>query len=76
MTLPAAPERTADSSGWVVGNGDGTKWRRWTDCGPEWTPDISAATRFARREDAEAVHAGDEDAWTVQTYRAASTRTK
>ncbi len=83
MTDAAAPERTAenadagaveaaahhpDSAGWIVGNGDGTKWRQWTDWGPEWTSDRASATRFARREDAEAVHGGDEDAWTVQAY--------
>jgi hypothetical protein len=56
------------TQGWIVGNGDGTKWRHWTDCGPEWVTDRNSATRFARREDAEAVHAADEDAWTVERF--------
>lgn len=54
--------------GWIVGNGDGTKWRYWGAFGPEWTPDRNMATRYARREDAEAVHANDEDAWTIHPY--------
>ncbi|PWJ88446.1 hypothetical protein C8D77_111169 [Mesorhizobium loti] len=55
-------------TGWIVGSGDETRWRCWTALGPEWTEDRSKATRYARREDAEAVHAGDEDAWTVVPY--------
>lgn len=54
--------------GWVVGNADGTRWRAWNDCGPCWVEDRDKATRYARREDAEAVHLNDEDCWTIQAY--------
>ena len=58
----------ADQGGWIVGNGDGTKWRTWGAMGPEWTTDRNTATRYYRREDAEAVHRDDEDAWTVVPF--------
>lgn len=57
-----------DNSGWIVGNGAGTKWRCWVDGMPAWTTGRDKATRYARREDAEAVHHEDEDAWTVEPY--------
>lgn len=58
--------------GWIVGNGDGTRWRTWASGMPEWTDDRDKATRFARREDAENVHREDEDVWRVQPYNAGS----
>lgn len=58
----------ADQGGWIVGNGDGTKWRTWGAMGPEWTTDRNTATRYYRREDAEAVHRDDEDAWTIVPF--------
>ena len=64
LAEPAGEVEPVD--GWIVGNGDGTKWRTWVDGMPGWTDDRSAAIRFARREDAEAVHAEDEDAWKVE----------
>lgn len=53
------------ASGYVIGNGDRTKWRTWGDSGPEWTTDADAALQFVRRRDAEAVAAEDEDAWGI-----------
>ena len=53
---------------WVVGNSDDTQWRTWEDGFPKWTPIKERATRYSRREDAEAVHRDDEDAWTVCAY--------
>lgn len=58
----------AGAHGWIVGSGDGRQWRTWADGSPAWTDNPKLATRFARREDAEAVHAEDEDAWTVVTF--------
>ncbi|ADJ24796.1 hypothetical protein Hden_3001 [Hyphomicrobium denitrificans ATCC 51888] len=66
--LSTLPVNDRHHSAWIVGNGRGTEWRYWTDFGPAWTPDREKATRYARREDAEAVHAADEDAWTVEPY--------
>lgn len=54
--------------GWIVGSGDGKRWRTWKDGWSDWTDDRDQAVRYARREDAEAVHAEDEDAWTIQPY--------
>lgn len=53
-------------AGWIAGNGDGTLWRYWTAEGPQWTGERECATRYARREDAEAVHGEDEDVWTIE----------
>lgn len=56
--------------GWIVGNGSGDKWRKWSPAfGPVWTSDRDKAVRYARRCDAEAVHAADEDAWHIVPYR-------
>jgi hypothetical protein len=66
--LAAAEPR--DGGGWIVGNGAGTLWRTWRDGFSDWTADRVLATRYARREDAEAVHYHDEDAWTVQRFEA------
>lgn len=52
--------------GWVVADGQGTRWRKWGDFGPEWTADRDAALHFARRTDAEAFAKEDEDAWLIQ----------
>lgn len=54
--------------GWIVGSGDGKRFRHWEDGNPTWTDDRTKATRYARREDAEAVHREDEDAWSIQPY--------
>jgi hypothetical protein len=73
------PERTTeivDAAGpapayaWIIGRGDGKRWRTWASGSPEWTDAREEATRFARREDAEAVHREDEDAWIVIPYKA------
>jgi len=56
--------------GWIVGSGDGKRWRTWSDGMSDWTADREQATRYARREDAEAVHREDEDAWTIVPYAA------
>lgn len=55
---------------WIVGSGDRERWRTWASGSPEWTTDRMQATRFARREDAEAVHREDEDAWRVEPLAA------
>lgn len=57
--------------GWIIGNGAGDKWRAWQDGFSCWVDDLSEATRYYRREDAEAVHMHDEDAWRVVTYTTA-----
>lgn len=67
-----SPAPTSEA-GWIVGNGAGTCWRMWKLGNPVWTNDRAKATRYARREDAEAVHAEDEDAWSVVPYSAGST---
>lgn len=59
----------APVGGFVVANGTGTRWRRWVPYeGCVWTENRALATRFARREDAEAVHFDDDDAWLIQPY--------
>lgn len=56
--------------GWIVVSGDGKRFRFWDEVGPNWTTVRAKATRYARRCDAEAVHAGDEDAWSVVPFAA------
>jgi len=51
--------------GWIVSSADGQRFRCWDSSGPAWTDDPKQAVRYARRIDAEAVHAEDEDAWRV-----------
>lgn len=51
--------------GWIVASGDRKRFRCWTNGMSDWTDDHSKAIRYARREDAEAVHQDDEDAWFV-----------
>lgn len=62
---PRPAEAMPVAEGWIVGSGDGKCWRQWADGDTRWTDDPGKATRFARREDAEAVHHEDEDAWRV-----------
>jgi hypothetical protein len=64
--LAALP--ASEPTGWIVANGDGTKWGCWKNGLPDWTYNRDEATRYARREDAEAVHSEDEDAWSIKPY--------
>lgn len=57
-------------SGWIVGNGSDTRWRSWDQGCSIWVDAPEKATRYARREDAEIVHAEDEDAWCIKPYPA------
>lgn len=66
MDLHDAIVRPTPAQGWVVADGQGARWRRWGDFGPEWTSDRHAALHFARRTDAEAFAKEDEDAWLIQ----------
>ncbi|MCG7507105.1 hypothetical protein [Mesorhizobium retamae] len=66
---PATVEAATHEYAWIVGSGDRKRWRIWTDGMPAWTENREQATRFARREDAEAVHREDEDAWTIIPYK-------
>lgn len=59
---------TPHVSGWIIGNSAGDLWRAWVNGCPEWDGDRDKATRYARREDAEAVHDADEEAWRVEPY--------
>lgn len=54
--------------GWIVASADGLRFRMWETGWPRWTDDRQLATRYARREDAEAVHSEDEDAWRVEPF--------
>lgn len=68
---PHAPvSRPGDGveGGWIVSNGNDDRWRAWDQGNPIWVDDPAKATRYARSEDAEAVHAEDEDAWCVKPY--------
>lgn len=56
------PERT----GFVVASGDGKRWRTMRDGDIIWTTDVADALTFARRRDADAFAAEDEDAWRIQ----------
>lgn len=64
--MPPVP--TEPVAGWIVGDADQDKWRTWGALGPEWTSDRDKATRYARRCDAEQVHAEDMDAWSVVPF--------
>lgn len=59
------------ADGWVVTSADGKRFRCWSAFGSDWTNDHDMATRYARRQDAEAVHAGDEDAWRIIPFERA-----
>lgn len=60
--------QTHFQGGWIVCSGDGKRFRVWEDGGATWTEDRLKATRYARREDAEAVHREDDDAWSVEPF--------
>ena len=69
LALAATPKAPAtDVGGWIVANGPGNRWRTWKDGFSAWTDDREQATRYARRQDAEAVHAEDDDAWAIIPY--------
>lgn len=68
-SLAPAPQSV---SGWIVGNANDDRWRAWEHGNPVWVEDRAKATRYARREDAEAVHAEDEDVWRVVPYAASA----
>lgn len=67
MDLQDAILGATPAQGWVVADGQGSRWRKWGDFGPEWTTDRDAALHFARRTDAEAFAKEDEDAWLIQS---------
>lgn len=54
-----------DAAGWVVMDGPAKRFRCWQDGFSSWTHSLALATRYARREDAEAVHFHDDDAWRI-----------
>lgn len=54
-----------EGSGWVVADAQGDSFRAWGDWGPGWVDDAEEALFFARRRDAEAFCAEDEDAWRI-----------
>ncbi len=62
---------THTTDGFVVLSGDKLRYRTWVNGSPAWTEDLGEATRYARKEDADAVHAEDEDAWVVWPYTTA-----
>lgn len=66
-------ERHNDLRGYIVGNGDRTKWRAWINGMPAWVDNPADATRYGFRSDANAVHAEDEDAWCVVKYEDVAT---
>ena len=66
-------ERKADLRGYIVGNGDRTKWRAWINGLPAWVDDPAEATRYGFRSDANTVHAEDEDAWCIVEYKDVAT---
>jgi hypothetical protein len=67
---------TAHTTGWIVTDANGTRYRTWEAGFSAWTEAREDATRYARRTDAEAVHAEDEDAWRVVPYSDAPTPPK
>ncbi len=64
-------DRNTDTRGYIVGNGDRTKWRKWVNGDCTWTDDPREATRFFFRSDANAVHHEDEEAWCIIELRTA-----
>lgn len=52
----------------IVTNGNDTKFRGWGETGPIWVDNIEDAVQYARRKDAERVHAEDEDAWHIREH--------
>lgn len=63
--MEAQQSKRAETDGWIIGDGSQTAWRTWQNGFSAWTGKPEEATRYARRIDAEAVHAEDEDAWCV-----------
>jgi hypothetical protein len=70
----AAPVAPANAQGWIVANGDQTRFRCWGDSGPEWTEDRIAALHFSRKQDAEAFCRDDEDAGYILPVAAPGTQ--
>lgn len=70
----ALVEDRSDDRGYIVGNGDGTKWRSWENGWATWIDDPKRATRYYFRTDAMAVHQEDEDAWTIQKFSEVAAR--
>jgi hypothetical protein len=70
----AAPVAPANAQGWIVANGDKTRFRCWGDSGPEWTEDRIAALHFSRKQDAEAFCRDDEDAGYILPVAAPETQ--
>ena len=64
-------EKHAYELAFVVANGEGDRFRCMGEFADgsgdfvDWTPDLGKALAFARREDAEAFAADDEDAWKI-----------
>lgn len=63
--LPAAGDPSVRHPGWIVANAACDRFRIWDLNGPDWTTNKTKALRFARRSDAEAFAAEDEDAWKI-----------
>lgn len=61
-------------AGWIVTNAAGNKFRCWEMGMTAWTTDIEKAARYARRVDAESVHAEDEDAWRIVPFTGETAR--
>lgn len=64
-SLNFGPAQGGVAVGWIVANENEDRFRMWSDVGPDWTTDRDKALRFARRRDAEAFCADDEDAWKI-----------
>lgn len=77
-TLREIADRIAQAApaggGWIVLSGDGKRYRTWKDGWSDWTDDREQATRYLRRQDAEAVHSEDEDAWSIEPFAALTAR--
>lgn len=57
-----------EPGGFIVTNATGTRFRKWVAGVPTWTNDRKEAVRYARREDAEAVHFEDDEIWFIQPF--------
>jgi hypothetical protein len=66
-----AAERSLETQGWVISDGQDKQYRTFENSYCEWST-LDKAIRFARREDAEAFAAEDEDAWHIRTFVDAS----
>ena len=56
------------AGGWIVGDGSGKHWRTWQNGMPKWTSDRDLALQYNRRQDAEAAHLDDDDAWVIEQF--------